>query len=76
MRGIYYYCNPSKHLTMTPNIIIKDGELVLAKNDYYKLKELKSLDELLKVVNALQLSFKIDIVEKYNLQDIINIENK
>ena len=61
---------------MTPNIIIKDGELVLAKNDYYKLKELKSLDELLKVVNALQLSFKIDIVEKYNLQDIINIENK
>jgi hypothetical protein len=61
---------------MTPNIIIKDGELVLAKNDYYKLKELKSLDELLKVVNALQLSFKIDIVKKYNLQDIINIENK
>ncbi len=61
---------------MTPNIIIKDGELVLAKNDYYKLKELKSLDELLKVVNALQLSFKIDIVEKYNLQDIINIEKK
>jgi hypothetical protein len=76
MRGIFNYRNPSKHLTMTPNIIIKDGELVLAKNDYYKLKELKSLDELLKVVNALQLSFKIDIVEKYNLQDIINIENK
>ena len=61
---------------MTPNIIIKDGELVLAKQEYFKLKELKSLDELLKVINALQLSFNIDIVEKYNLQDIINIENK
>ncbi len=61
---------------MTPNIIIKDGELVLAKQEYFKLKELKSLDELIKVINALQLSFNIDIVEKYNLQDIINIENK
>jgi hypothetical protein len=66
---------------MKPNILFKDGQFVLAKDQWFRLKELKTLEDVLKAINALQLSFETDVIEKYNLfsiveNEVINKQNK
>jgi len=43
---------------------------------WYKLKELKTLEDILKVLNALEMSFDTTKVEKYNLHNIIEVNNQ
>jgi len=38
---------------------------------YHKLKELKTLEDVLKVLNALEMSFVTSKVEEFNLHDVV-----
>jgi Zn-finger nucleic acid-binding protein len=48
-----------------------DTFVVNIKHEWHKLGELKTLEEVLRVFNALEISFMSDKVEKYNLHDLI-----
>lgn len=48
-----------------------DTFVVNIKHEWHKLRELKTLEEVLRVFNALEISFMSDKVEKYNLHDLI-----
>jgi hypothetical protein len=50
--------------------------LVNTKYEFFKLKELKTLEDVLKVLNALEMSFISDKVKEYNLYDVIEVKNQ
>ena len=42
----------------------------------HKLKELKTLEDVLKVLNALEISFDTSKVEKFNLHDVVEVQSQ
>ena len=56
MRGIYYYCNPSKHLTMTPielYINTLEIKLLTMPNDGYVKETVQACLDLAKGINEI-----------------------
>jgi len=56
MRGIYYYCNPSKHLTMTPielYINTLETKLLIMPNDGYVKQTLEACLDLAKGIKEI-----------------------
>lgn len=50
-----------------------DGTLKLSK--YYQMKKIKTIEDLLRVVNSFELCYKYSKIKKYNLEDLFDMSD-
>jgi hypothetical protein len=69
MRGIYFYCNPSKHLTMTPielYINTLENKLLIMPNDGYVKETLQACLDLAKGIKEIYENPNYDLSQSTN----------